>query len=402
MPHRPAREIRRQQIAARPILFDGGINLLDPAQVHANQHVAGRNWFRGEDMVIRPRPGNLPWDPVTGPSAIPPPTAPVFSPSGIVWGNIVAQWTEDSGATWAAVTGLAPEGDPDVWAVSTTLWYASHPNGIANPRKIRKSADGRTFAVHGTDVHSVRKPRASYRLPSGRIVCGLSSEAAPNDKLAVVYSDDDAATWTLVVVDAAEVRHTRSTQILPISGSILAMLSDSGNNAYYRSTDGAATWTKLLTATAFAGSFFDFLWKDPATGYVFLVETNHIGPNYRLLRSTDQGASFSQVDSGAVKTGDLNAPMRSQIARWEGKLLWSNRGGSFTGRQSNDNGAVWTAYTGPSTGIGGCYRLKGALIAAGDEVGAGSRSIDGGVTWVSVPAIAGKHISFASPITGGL
>lgn len=408
MPHRPAREPRRQQIMARPILFDGGINLLDPAQVAANQHVAGRNWFRGEDMVIRPRPGNLPWDPVTGAPLAPSGTPPVFSPNGIVWGSVVAQWTADSGATWAAVTGLVPEGDPDLWAVSTVLWYASHPGAVTNPRKIRKSADGQTFVVHGNDTHSVRKPRAICRLPSGRIVCGLTSEVAPDDKLAVAYSDDDGTSWTIATVDATLATTPRTTQILPISGTIvmlIARLNDGvDREQLFRSTDSGVTWARVGPVCSFTlGQFMDFIWKDPTSGFLFSPRTRQAASEYVLFRSTDLGASFSQVDSGAEKTGDLNSPVRSQIARWEGKLIWSNGAGSLKARQSSDNGAIWTAYTGPDTNIGGCYRMNGALIAARDagSTNDGWRSVDEGVSWVGMPGIRGPFTTFASPVTGG-
>jgi hypothetical protein len=50
------------QIITPPLTFDGGNNYLDQSQVRPNQLVAGRNWWRDLDGVVRPRPGNKVWN----------------------------------------------------------------------------------------------------------------------------------------------------------------------------------------------------------------------------------------------------------------------------------------------------------------------------------------------------
>lgn len=61
MPHRkPAAEIVSPALG-----FDGGFNYLDQSQVKPNQLVAGRNWWRDLDGVVRPRPGNRVWNAVS-------------------------------------------------------------------------------------------------------------------------------------------------------------------------------------------------------------------------------------------------------------------------------------------------------------------------------------------------
>jgi photosystem II stability/assembly factor-like uncharacterized protein len=74
------------------------------------------------------------------------------------------------------------------------------------------------------------------------------------------------------------------------------ILTSAGSGQVHRSGDGGTTWTKLsgLPLSRYA-SHVEF---DPKTATTFYVSFIHLGPEGRLFRTTDNGATFTRIDSG--------------------------------------------------------------------------------------------------------
>ena len=130
-------------------------------------------------------------------------------------------------------------------------------------------------------------------------------------------------------------------------GSSTTWLLATQGNGYWRTSDAGATWTQVSTHNSMHGACIATYSKAGAL---------YVGANNQLLRSTDNGLSFSLVgpsvqDGYYQVIGDGNA-LYAQLA---------NTGGNSMGPQSyitspDTDGVSWTAYN-SQTFSDGPYRM---------------------------------------------
>ena len=153
------------------------------------------------------------------------------------------------------------------------------------------------------------------------------------------------------------------------------VLSDA-DTAYAYSWDAGVTWTviatptKLLNAAVMIGG--TKVWIVAQGGYVYY--------------SSNRGATVSIQDAGVATSQSLN-----DISAADSLTLYAV-GDSNSIIKTSDGGAIWSALTGPATGIfpNDLYKVLAIPgtdnVFVGDEQGNVYRSDDAGVTWTTVLA----------------
>jgi hypothetical protein len=155
-------------------------------------------------------------------------------------------------------------------------------------------------------------------------------------------SDNSGTDWTpspLANVMYAGTPVLRVRAVDPANKDIVYMSSEASNppsgDRLYRSTDGGATWTEVLAASA---AIHDVLVRDAQTVFVatqIRTTTSLVGgPTYK---SVDGGVTFTQlsgVPEMACLTQDANGDLLGCGANWEPDFKAIAR--------STDGGATWT------------------------------------------------------------
>lgn len=242
------------------------------------------------------------------------------------WGAIVSH---DAGASWGWVCeeGLIPEGSG-----SATLLYdvEALDDGTA-----LLSAVGGVFRLD--DACGLTRLTG---LPSDTSVGGplfrdgdgwLASIRSP--KAAGLYrcSTTECAPTELVQADFAVHAVVRDGGTLWASSTVQSVIV----GGLWRSTDGAA-WSEVATWPA--GSRVPYVLDAAGDRLLVWAQAWDIGDTSGLLRSTDGGATWSEV----VSFGDYTrAPAALLRSTTDGRLRLGDA--SYTVYESSDDGATWTA-----------------------------------------------------------
>jgi hypothetical protein len=277
--------------------------------------------------------------------------------------------------TKAPAAGFSVNGNADL----SSPWTRLNANAAWTPRAWHSSVvmrDGSIVLIGGMDQYFSRKndvwrsmdngttwmlmnARAGWSarygqtcvaMPDGSIVLmgGYEHSKVKND---VWRSKDNGATWALVTPGAGwSARFEHSSVVMP-DGSILVMggrdLTNKMNDVW-RSTDYGATWTQVTTHAGWSArhSFCSVVMPDSSIllmgGY---DSTGRTGVKDDTWRSTDNGATWTQVNAGAWG-GRYDF---SSVVMPDGVILLMGGADTITRMgdmwQSMDNGATWTRVT---------------------------------------------------------
>jgi glucose/arabinose dehydrogenase len=214
---------------------------------------------------------------------------------------------------WQPLAGLV--GQVNALAVhptlSGTLFAAVGKPNSGTDTQVYKSTDG---AAEWTQVYTASVKELHALAVTSTLVYAVGE--GENGRGLIVQSQDSGATWTEVLTGAglqdsgafhAVAINPVATTTVYAAGSELN-LSYIGNGVVYRTADGGATWTRVLTTPTGAGRWANFyaVAINPVTPtIVFAGGYESVGTtSYAVVyRSTDGGSNWTQVLS-ATKGAD--------------------------------------------------------------------------------------------------
>jgi photosystem II stability/assembly factor-like uncharacterized protein len=267
--------------------------------------------------------------------------------------------SDDTGATWTAVSAAAMRGGTRSIAVSGKIAVAVGESG-----SIARSTDGGATWT-GAPLTGYDELTGVVSVTGGFCACGQAGSCW--------RSTDGGATWTQVLTS----KH--GLNALVTAGKTVVAVGDKG--AIVRSTDSCQSFTDVTSGVA---ADLRGAWA----GTKGMIAVGHDGA---LLRSTDGGASWSAVASGSKDELEgvwsdgkgLVVVVGTHAPRYSGPHRLKQAPPQAIVRRSTDGGKTWTEQT---------IQFMGAFAVAGagkqvwmvGAQGAAMRSIDGGVTFTNV------------------
>lgn len=189
--------------------------------------------------------------------------------------------------------------------------------------------------------------------------------------IGVRKSTDGGNSWAATGLNwtVGQLRTIRRLVIHPSDGNILLAATSDG---LYRTADAGVTWKRILTASTYDVEF------QQNNGLIAYATTDHV------LKSVDAGVTFTTLTASCG-----GARYSVEIARRNPNVLYTLCT-TGTVQKSTDAGVTWTTTTPPGVTLYGYYDNVLAVSPVNDSVVyvAGfniRRSVDGGVTWSSVP-----------------
>ena len=198
-----------------------------------------------------------------------------------------------------------------------------------------------------------------------------------------LYRWDHDLGWFIAYTDA----HFHGFAVHPQDGDQL-LIGSVGSGEYadetgrvYKSEDGGATWSDSSAGLPETEASMHTLLVLPDDPEIVLLGTyrggdvSHLmGEGIGMFRSTDGGASWTQVDGMPDEIAWLTDSPRGAVAATDDGL-W----------ESVDGGATWSQVSGPTGWILG-VDSRGDVGLALERTGRSWKSTDGGASWTELPA----------------
>ena len=232
----------------------------------------------------------------------------------------------------------------------------------------------------------------------------------------VIRTTDGGRNWQRIHVPDADELDFRDVELLA-SQTVLLMSVGNGNaSRIFRSHDNGKTWKTVLVNLDPKG-FFDGLTFD-STGKNGVLFGDPIDGRMDLYRSGDAGATWRRVAAGQcpiLQKGEYGFAASGTGVVMSGKNIWIATGGTVARvHHSADDGKTWIAHVTPirsgneSSGIFSIAIAdsKTAVVVGGDylrpklDQNNVARSLDGGKTWITLPAAGMPHKACVQSLGG--
>ena len=220
----------------------------------------------------------------------------------------------------------------------------------------------------------------------------------------VMRSTDGGLSWNAIL--AAENNNWRS---VAFGDGVFVAVSGSGTNQIMRSTDGGTTWTPIAAPSSAQ-------WSAVTFGDGVFIAVADSGPGIQSMRSIDGGITWLafSIPNGSWQDVAFGNGVFVAVSSFSNKIVRSlNKGQTWlsatepennpwfgvaysngvfvavanTGTnkimRSIDNGATWTAHNLSFGSPWGCVAGRGVFVVVGQGTNI-TRSVDGGLTWISV------------------
>lgn len=274
----------------------------------------------------------------------------------------------DNEVIGAVHTVVAHPTNPDIlWigAVNGGIWRSD--NATASSPDWSNQTDGQPSLSIGALERDPTDP-TNQSLLAG-IGSFSSFSGVGGRRTGLLRTTDGGASWTpvdgggaLVDKNISGVAPRGATMVVAVN---LATPFTFPNVGIFRSTDGGASFTQISTGNGAAtglpgGLAFDLASDpaDPARLFTSIIFADLVGGANGIYRSTDTGATWTKVSSPAMDALILNDPTRGNIeiavGRANNVFVAIANGGRLAGVfRSGDGGTTWTAMDVPAIHPGG-------------------------------------------------
>lgn len=227
----------------------------------------------------------------------------------------------------------------------------------------------------------------------------------------VLRTTDGGATWQKLVVPDAEKLDFRDVDAISDRIAYILSIGNGDSSRIYKTTDGGVTWTLQFT-NADPKAFFDAMtFSDPDHGFVF---SDSVDGKLVILRTENGGRNWNRVPTEglppALENEGAFAASGTNIAVFGSDHIWIGTGAAAVARvlHSADGGRTWTAASTPliAGGSAGIFSIafRDAMhgIVVGGDYRKESEAIDnaaitndGGRTWTKVTGLSGFRSAVA-------
>lgn len=155
------------------------------------------------------------------------------------------------------------------------------------------------------------------------------------------------------------------------------------SNAFYKTTDGGASWTAVLpAATGLTNASIQCVhFRDPSNGFIAGSQIGVSGGGRFIKKTADGGLTWTNVTPATISTSTVYD--MAFYGNGTGLAVATNNKAFRT----VDNGVTWTAVTTPATAYSVAI-AGGSAVAVAVANGNIMRSADQGLTWSSITTTA--------------
>jgi photosystem II stability/assembly factor-like uncharacterized protein len=298
----------------------------------------------------------------------------------------------DGGATWTEL--LLNGGDLQAFCfaldpVSPSVVYVGY---TGNNVPVYKSTDGgATFVASSNGINNAANPAATNLVLSSLSIDPASPQTlyALTDFVGAFVSTNGAASWSPLQAGASN--NETITVFAMNSANGLDLIAETASGIW-RSSDGGATWvqksTGMVTTNAVVQTMA-FAPSDPNTVYASIGgKAGSTTPYESLMKSSDGGATWTDVSSGLIATPSENFLGAIAIDPVSSSTVYA--GSPVDLHKTTDGGATWTALS-PGGGV-----LSLAIdpttgttlyaVVAETSTTVLRKSLDSGTTWTDANA----------------
>jgi len=266
------------------------------------------------------------------------------------------------------VVGMSPD--------EQTAVMLSMPASFRERLKVKKleAKDKDVSSLFSNDLNAVTvcdEPSCDSFGNLDTVGCQKIYAAGDGSTAKILKSTDGGSSFTAVTTPFTDADH--NIVDIKCEGDVLIAVNGEGTEYAY-SWDAGVSWTVVTTPTKLMNKAFMLtatqVWFVAQDGYVYY--------------SNDRGASISTQDAGEATAQSLN-----DISAADSLTLYAV-GDNNAFIKTTDGGTIWSAGTGPATGIfpNDLYKVLAIpgtdTVFVGDEQGNVYRSEDKGVTWSTV------------------
>lgn len=176
-----------------------------------------------------------------------------------------------------------------------------------------------------------------------------------DDELGIYYTTNGGSTWTLRGSPTLV-----GQRIIAVAARGSVLLAGSSNGGLFRSTNTGTNWTLVSGTGGLPSGNIGDLAADPSNNSRFYISV--LGASPQVLRSTDNGASWTSVTAGLSGLSSSTGNIRIAVGPTGAVFLAVVNSGQLAGVwRSSNQGTNWTAMDVPPIHPGGQGTLNTAI-----------------------------------------
>lgn len=338
---------------------------------------------------------------------------PVSSADGQV--ENLGDTDEDDNVAGAIHTVLAHPDDADILYIGATnggIWKTENATS-ASPTWTSLTSDQGAMSTGALTFDSADATNETILAGIGRY---SSYGRVGSDRIGILKTTDGGDNWTHI--DGGGTLQGKNISGIVANGNTIVVsvnIADSftfGNIGIFRSTDGGASFTQISTGNGAAiglpgGASYDLVAdpNDSSTLYTSTVFSDLVGGTNGVYKSTDSGANWTKVSNATMDALITNNTSNLEIAVGQHNNVYAtiiNNGNPNNGGifRSGDGGANWVAMEVPTTNEGGTDVGLNPKGQKGPGDGSAPEEIAGGQGTIHFSIVADPNDPFGVYVGG--